>query len=162
MMWRMATQLRKELIYDATLDEVAAMLADPAFREEVLAAQRVVRGSAAVEGSQVTVEQVWSADTLPSFAKKFAGDEIVIIQQETWGTPTSADVTVAFPGKPGDISGTSSLAPTSTGGTVQTVDLTIKVGIPLVAGKIERLVADMLAKALDKEHEVGRRWLSRA
>ena len=39
--------------------------------------------------------------------------------------------------------------------------MTIRVGIPLVAGKIEKLVAEMLGKALDKEHETGRDWLAR-
>ena len=34
-------------------------------------------------------------------------------------------------------------------------------GIPLVGGKIEGLVADMLHKALEAEHEVGRDYLSR-
>ncbi len=157
----MSTQLRKELAYDASVEEVAAMLADPDFREKVLAAQRVLRGSALVEGSRVTVEQVWSADRVPSFVRKFVGDEIVIVQEETWRTPTSAAVRMSIPGKPGDMSGTSTLEPTSTGGTVQTVDLMIKLGIPLVAGKIEKLITDMLTKALDQEHKVGRQWLAK-
>lgn len=156
----MATQLRKELSYDASVEEVAAMLLDPAFRERVLAAQRVVRGSVSVEGSDVTIEQVWSAASIPSFARKFVGDEIVIVQEEMWGTPTAADVTVTIPGKPGDMSGTATLAPTSAGGAVETIDLTIKVGIPLVAGKIEKLIVDMLTKALDKEHATGVAWLA--
>ena len=37
--------------------------------------------------------------------------------------------------------------------------MTIRVGVPLVAGKIEKLVAEMLGKALDKEHEAGQDWL---
>lgn len=157
----MATQLRKELAYDAPPEEVAAMLHDTAFREEVLAAQQVVRGSASTEGSNVTVEQVWSSERLPSIAQKFVGHEVVIVQEETWDTPTSADILVALAGHLGDIAGTSTLAPTSEGGTVQTVDLRIKVGVPFVAGKIEKMVADLLDKALDKEHETGVTWLAR-
>ncbi len=158
----MATQLRKELAYDAAPEEVAAMLHDLAFRDEVIAAQHVLRGSASAKGSDVTVEQVWSSERLPSMARKFVGAEILIVQEETWGTPTSADVLVTIAGQPGDISGTSSLDPSASGGTVQTVDLSIKVGIPFVAGKLEKMIADLLDKALDKEHRVGQEWLARS
>lgn len=156
----MATSLRKELPYDASPDAVAAMLTDVAFREEVLARQHVVRGSVTVEDRDVTIEQVWSATSLPSFARKVAGDEIVIVQEERWGAPTTADVRVTIPGKPGDMTGTTRLTPAGDG-TVQVVEMTIKVGIPLVGGKIEKLIADMLGKALDREHQVGREWLAR-
>ncbi|KRF36697.1 DUF2505 domain-containing protein [Nocardioides sp. Soil805] len=156
----MATSLRKELAYDATPDAVAAMLADPAFREEVLERQHVLRGSASVDGSTVVVEQVQSAAGLPGFAQKFVGDEIVIVQTERWGSDTAADLHLAIPGKPGDITGTVRLTPAGAG-TVEVVDLSVKVSIPLVGGKIEKLVADMIEKALAKEHEVGQEWLAR-
>ena len=156
----MATSLRRELPYDASPDAVAAMLADTAFREEVLERQRVVRGSVKIEGGQVTIEQVQSAAALPSFARKLVGDEIVILQQEHWRTSTSADLHVSIPGKPGDMTGPLHLSEAG-GGTLEVIELVIKVGIPLVGGKIETLIADMLNKALDKEHQVGREWLAR-
>jgi hypothetical protein len=156
----MATSLRKELAYDASPDAVAAMLADVAFREEVLARQHVLRGSATVEGDTVVVEQVQSAASLPSFARKFVGDEIVIVQTERWGSTTAADLHLTIPGKPGDITGDVTLSPAGAG-TVEVVDLTVKVSIPLVGGKIEKLVADMIEKALAKEHQVGQEWLAR-
>ena len=37
----------------------------------------------------------------------------------------------------------------------------IKVGIPLVGGKIESLIADLLPKALKAENNVGRDYLAR-
>lgn len=156
----MATSLRKELRYDASPDAVAAMLADVAFREEVLARQHVLRGSVTVEGDTVVIEQVQSAADLPSFARKFVGDEIIIVQTERWGTKTAADLHLTIPGKPGDITGDLSLTPTGSG-TVEAVDLSVKVSIPLVGGKIEKLVADMIEKALAKEHQVGQEWLAR-
>jgi hypothetical protein len=156
----MATSLRKELAYDAGPDAVAAMLVDASFREEVLARMRVLRGSATVADKVVTIEQVQSADGIPSFARKIVGDEIDILQVEDWSAGHTADVRVTIPGKPGDMSGTARLVPAG-GQTLEVVELTITVGIPLVAGKIEKLVADMLHKALDKEHEVGREWLAR-
>jgi len=156
----MATRVHEELAYDAPVEAVAAMLADPAFREKVLERQRVLRGSVSIDGGRVRIEQVQSAQGIPAFATKLVGDEITIVQEEDWRSPTEGDVTVTIPGKPGDMSGRATLAPRGDG-TVETVDLTVKVGIPLVGGKLEKLIADLLARALRKEHEVGVEWLAR-
>ena len=48
----------------------------------------------------------------------------------------------------------------SGGTTTETVDLTVKVGIPLVGGKLEGLIGDLLLKALKAENVVGRTWLA--
>lgn len=159
MMSAMGRRVLKELQYDASLGQVAEMLADPAFREQVLADQEVLRGSVDVSGGVVTIEQVQSADGLPSFATKLVGDEITIVQQETWTSPEHADVVVTIPGKPGEIAGTTSLAERD-GTTIETIDLEVTVRIPLVGGKLEGLVAGLLAKAIDKEHATGRAWLA--
>ena len=150
----MATTLRKELTYDARPEAVHAMLTDPAFREESLERQHVLRGSAKAEGEKMTIEQVQSAGSLPSFARKLVGDEIVILQQEWWTSATAADVHVTIPGKPGDMKGTARLTESGSG-TVETVDLTVKVAIPLVGGKLESLMADQVRQGMDIEHQVG-------
>ena len=153
-------KLTRQLTYDASAEAVSAMLDDPAFREEVLERQRVVRGSVTVEGDHVRIEQVHSTDGLPSFATKLAGNEIVIVQEEVWTSPTSADVRLSIPGKPGEANGTLTL--TESGGTTtEVMDLDVVVRIPLVGGKVEELVRDMVGVALDVEERVGREWLAR-
>lgn len=160
----MATQVTVELTYDAPADAVYAMLTDPAFREEACQRMKVLRASATVEdgaaGTVVTIDQVQPAQGLPSFATKLVGDEIRIVQEETWTGGRHADVHVSIPGKPGEMVGTAVLEETD-GSTVEKVELEIRVRIPLVAGKIEKLVADMLRKALRAENEAGRDYLSR-
>jgi hypothetical protein len=153
-------KLSKKLTYDASADAVAAMLDDPAFREAVLERQRVKRGSVAIDGDVARIEQVRSADDIPSFAKKFVGDEIVIVQTETWTSAHGADVELAIPGKPGEAVGTLALVE-SGDTTTETVELDVSVKIPLVGGKIEAMIADMIGHALDVEHQVGVEWLSR-
>ena len=157
---QMSTKLTKRLTYDATAEEVAAMLDDQAFREAVLERQRVVRGSVAIDGDVVTVEQVRSADDIPSFARKFVGDEILIVQTENWTSPTSADVRLTIPGKPGEAVGTLQLVE-SGGTTTETIDLDLTVKIPLVGAKVEQLIAGIVSAALDIEQRVGREWLAR-
>ncbi|CAB4686144.1 MAG: DUF2505 family protein [Actinobacteria bacterium] len=159
----MSKRLTHEMTYDAPPAQVAAMLADPAFRERVCDYQGVLAKTVTIvpegEGKQVTIDQVQRAAGIPSFAKKFVGDEINIVQTESWASATKGDIVVTIPGKPGDMTGTVSLKE-SGGGTVETVDLTIKVGIPLVGGKIESLISELLLKALKAENKVGRDYLS--
>lgn len=161
----MTKRLTHDLTYDAPMAEVAAMLADPDFREEVCERQGVVRAMVSVDpddagGMEVTIDQVQAAHGIPSFAKKFVGDEINIVQQESWSSPVEGDITVTIPGKPGEMRGTARLRE-SGGRTVETVDLSIKVNLPLVGGKIEGLIADLLLKALKAENATGRDYLSR-
>jgi hypothetical protein len=160
----MSKHLVHRMTYDAPLAAVRAMLDDPQFRKDVCAAQHVnrvdVRIERAGDHTEVVVDQWQVTSGIPSFAKRFTGDETNVVQTESWATPDSADLVVTIPGKPGDIRGTIELTE-SDGVTTETVDLTVKVGIPLVGGKIESLVADLLLHALAKEETVGRRYLSR-
>lgn len=158
----MAKRISHDLTYDAPLGAVAAMLADPAFREAVCERQHVLRHDVTVEetaaGRKVTIDQVQAAKGIPSFAAKFVGDEIHIVQAETWTADDHGDIEVTIPGKPGQMSGTATLVE-SGGVTTETVTLTIRVGIPLVGGKIEGLIGDLLLRALRTENTVGREWL---
>lgn len=156
----MGTRLTKLLTYDATAEAVAAMLDDPAFREAVLRKQQVVRGSVDIDGDVVTIEQVRSADDIPAFARTFVGDEILIVQTENWTSPSSADVRLTIPGKPGEAVGTLELVE-SGGITTESIDLDLTVKVPLVGGKIEKLIAGIFSSALDIEQRVGREWLAR-
>jgi hypothetical protein len=160
----MSKRVRHDLVYEAPAAEVLAMLHDASFREEVCDATGVLRHKVTVTdsdaGTEVRIEQVQTAQGIPSFAKKFVGDEIEIVQTETWVDETRADVEVTIPGKPGHMRGTATLVE-SGGTTTEQVDLEIKVNIPLVGGKIEGLIADMLLKALKTENVTGRDYLSR-
>lgn len=160
----MATRLVQELRYDAPVAEVAAMLCDPAFREEVCVSLRATSHDVKVDtgagGTTVRIEMTQPTDRVPSFARKFVGDGAHIVQTETWRTTTEAEVVVTIPGKPGEMAGTARLVEVD-GVTTETVDLQIKVRIPLVAGKIEDLIAKLLGSALRAEERTGQTWLAR-
>src|SRR5687768_6664878 len=160
----MAKTISEKLTYPgATIEQVAAMYANAGFREAVAEHQRAVRSSAELNGtgagSTARVEIVHGTEKVPSFARKFVGDEIAIVQEETWTSETHADVLVTIPGKPGDMTGTFDLAQVGDD-VVETVLLTVKVNIPFVGGKVEDLIAGLLSKALRAENEVGRKWLT--
>jgi len=159
-----STPVRYDLTYDAPLDRVTAMLADPAFREEVCDYIGVTRKSVVIEpvgeGLHVTIDQWQPTGRVPGFAKKFVGDEVNIVQREVWTTPVLGDITVTIPGKPGDMTGTARLSEAH-GVTTESVQMNVKVGIPLVGGKIESYIGSMLLKALKAENHVGRDYLAR-
>jgi carbon monoxide dehydrogenase subunit G len=151
------------MTYDAPPADVQAMLADPVFREKVCAAMNAVRHDVSIDGSgkgmKVVVDQTQPAQGIPSFAKKFVGDEIRIVQRESWKDESKASLTVEIPGKPGDFKGDIDLDDDGDG-TKETVAGEIKVKIPMVGGKLEGLIGDLLRSALKSEERVGRAWLA--
>jgi hypothetical protein len=154
------------LRYDgATLAQVHEMLADPAFREKVCDYQGVTRHTVQIKkdhkGMTIEIDQIQAARGIPGFARRFVGDEINIVQTEDWTAPAKGNIHLAIPGKPGEMSGTAMLTE-DPDGTTETVNLSVKVNIPLVGSKIEGLLADLLSKALRAEHEVGVKWLAGA
>lgn len=157
-------KINEELRYDgATIEQVYGMLGDPGFRSQVCERMQVLRHDVDVdadgESMTVRIDQIQPARGLPGFAQKFVGDEIHIVQTEDWTSPEKGNIHVSIPGKPGEMSGTAMLTE-DPDGTTETVNMTVKVNIPLVGGKIEGLVADMLTKALHAENRTGKEWLS--
>jgi hypothetical protein len=156
-------KFRHELAYDAGPDQVFEMLADPAFREAACAAQDVI--SADVEltrtgnGFSLTVDQQQRTDDLPSFARAFAGDSTQAIQREEWADTTGGTLKIEAPGKPSEIAGTITLRPEGSR-TVEIVELDVRIKVPLIGGKLEKLLADKVRSGMDSEHAVGVAWLA--
>ncbi|MFI5624212.1 DUF2505 domain-containing protein [Nocardioides sp. NPDC051685] len=156
----MSKKLSVDLAYDAPIAAVSGMLADAAFREQVCDAQHALSKSVAITGSTVSIRYAQAVSGVPGFAKKFVGDTIEVHQDEIWSADfTSGDLKLTLPGKPGSLAGSARLAENGTG-TVETVTLTATVNVPLVSGKLEDLILSIFKKALEKEHEVGTRWLA--
>jgi hypothetical protein len=157
-----AMKFRTELSYDASLDEVFAMLSDPAFREQVAEAQEVVsvdvRLTPTDDGFTLISDQVQNTENLPAIAKKITGDTTQAVITEEWTSHTSGSISITAPGKPTAASGTITLAPDGDG-TVEIVELDVKVKVPLVGGKLEKLMADNIESGFRVEHTVGRAWL---
>jgi hypothetical protein len=145
-----------------TVQSVYAMFADPAYRKAVGDYQRVTAFSCEItpqgSGMEVRLEEAHGTDRIPSFAQKMVGGEIRFVQQESWSSPSGADVHVTIPGKPGDMTGTTSLTQSGPD-VVQRIDLAVKVSVPLIGGKLEDLVAGFVTQAFDAENKVGVKWL---
>jgi uncharacterized protein YndB with AHSA1/START domain len=156
-------KFRHELTYDAPPAEVFAMLADPAFREAACAAQDVISAEVHLErvgdGFTLTIDQEQRTDDLPGFARTFAGDSTRAIQREEWVDPTGGTLRIDAPGKPSEVKGTIALQPEGSG-TREIVEIELKIKVPLVGGKLERLLADRITAGMEAEHQVGIHWLA--
>jgi len=151
------------LSYPATtVADVYAMLGDPAYRKAVGDYQKVTDFACDITpvdgGMEVRLEQAHGTDRIPAFAQRLVGSEIRFVQEESWSSPSAADIHVTIPGKPGDMTGTTTLTQAGDD-VVQQIDLAVKVSIPLVGGKVEDLIAGFIGKAFQAENKVGVKWL---
>ncbi|MGY2874024.1 carbon monoxide dehydrogenase subunit G [Marmoricola sp. URHA0025 HA25] len=157
-----AMRLHHELAYDAPPADVLAMLADPLFWDRVAEATGALSSTATVglEGTatRIVVDQQQVVAGVPSFAKKFVGDSTRAITTQVW-QGNAASVQVDTPGKPTSMSGTATLAENGTGSTL-TYDLEVKASVPLIGGKLEKLVVELTTDGYDKEQAVGAAWLA--
>lgn len=103
------------------------------------------------------------AEHLPGVVRKVAPDGVTIERTETW-TGAQPDgsyrgtVRASVSGMPGSMEGTMSVADTG-GGSQLLLDGQVKVGIPLVGGKIEGAIVDEIGKLLQAEGRFTNRWL---
>ena len=157
-------KFHKEIRFEAPVADVYAMLGDRAFREKVAAAAGASSYDVSVspngpDGFASVVETRQSSTDLPGVARKFLGDEYTIRQEETWAEPDEGALDVTIPGTPGMIGGVIALAADGTA-TVQSVDADIKVKIPLIGGKVEKLIGQVLGNLLKLQGRVGNDWLA--
>ena len=156
-------KFRHELSYDASPDQVFEMLADPEFRRRSCEAMEVISADVQLErdgqGFTLVIDQLQNTKDLPGFARTFAGESTQAVQRESWSTSSIGELSIESPGKPTSATGTIRLEPTAIG-TTEIVELEIKVKVPLIGGKLEKLMAEKVAAGMDLEHEVGVAWLA--
>lgn len=155
-------RLTRSFSYAAPTAAVVAMMQDPAFWDRVAEATGALSSATTVStnGASVVVvsDQQQAVVGVPSFAKKLVGDSTHAIITTTWAGE-HGDYEVATPGKPTSISG--SVAVTAAGVGAQVVyDLEVKASVPLIGGKLEKLVCDLTGEGFEKEHAVGVAWLA--
>jgi carbon monoxide dehydrogenase subunit G len=157
-----AMKFRHELSYDAPPDAVFEMLADPEFRKGSCAAMEVISADVQLEreddGFALVIDQLQNTKELPSFARAFAGDSTQAIQREVWSGRSEGSLSIESPGKPTSATGTIRLEPDGAG-TREVVELEIRVKVPLIGGKLEKLMAEKVRAGMDVEHTVGAAWL---
>ncbi|HZX07783.1 DUF2505 domain-containing protein [Kribbella sp.] len=159
-------ELKMSASYDATPEEVFAIVTDTAFREQACERTKAlsydVKVSTSGGDTVVRVSRKMEAKDIPDMARKFVGETLTVVQTETWH-PAAADGS-----RTADVSGEISNTPVTLKGTaritangaqaVQAIDLDIKVAVPLIGKKMEPFVVDAIRNGLQKEHDLGHEW----
>jgi Protein of unknown function (DUF2505) len=146
-----------EVRYDASPDDVYAMLTDPVFREKAAKTQGATKVEVTVDGGSVRIDMVSPNTDIPAFARKVVGVSVHAIQEEEWDG-RSADFAITTPMMPAAIRGRRELVADGDG-CLDTFEGESKVRIPVIGGKLEKLFAEKLAAGWDAEHGVGVSWL---
>lgn len=164
---RMATSLEHRSTFPAPPDEVFQTLTDKAFLAERL---RDIGGKGATlldhsrDGGRVTfrMRQGVDASRLPSAVRSILNGDLVVEREERWqpdGAAHAGTSRVTIAGVPGEITGRSRISGTNAEATL-VITAQVKVSIPLVGGKLERVVAEQVGKLLTAEAEYAEKWLA--
>lgn len=103
-------------------------------------------------------------DSIPSFAKSFVSDNMTIHQKVTWqkqgGTTRQGLYSGQLMGKEGGVQADLFLEPNASGsGCQMRIEGRIKVGIPLVGRKIEKLMAERASEAFENDLAATKQYL---
>jgi hypothetical protein len=97
-------------------------------------------------------------DGVPGFLQRFLPSDRRVVETFQWA-PDAGDGTrrgtwkADIPGAPAKLGGTMRLEPTAAGSRY-TIEGDVKVSVPLIGGKAEGFIAEMVRKLAAKEHEL--------
>ena len=163
----MSTRVSSVEQLESPLDDVFRVLTAASWVEHKAAALhdggRVVDRQATAEGGVLLVVSRTLPRGAPGFVERFLPADGRLVQSDRWeggapGEARSGTWSVALPGAPATLGGTMRLDPAGTG-TRYAVDGQVEVRVPLIGGKAERYVAEMVGKLARKEAALLRREL---
>lgn len=154
--------------YDASPEEVFAMITDITFQEQVFERLQVQSYDVVVgdAGDDLRVRCHWQTQAfdVPVVARRFVGNTLELAQVKVWHRADvdgarAADVDGEVTGVPVKVTGTTRIVPAGRG-TTQAFDLQVTASVPMVGKGIEQVVGDAVRVRLEKKFEVARAWLS--
>ena len=100
--------------------------------------------------------QMKSDAPIPDFAKKFVSDSISVVQQDSWDIPTlTGRIETELKGMPVRISADMALKSEATG-CVNQLKWTVSCSIPLIGGKLEKIIAEDLQIKSRRDQQVSK------
>ena len=152
--------------FDADPDTVLKMFCDPAYHQKLqqaLGSINVRQKAHSDDGNEFSITlayEVKSEVPLPGFAKKILGETTEVEQTETWNrAQRTGSVAVRMKNLPGGLNCRTALEEKG-GGTRKTFDWDISVKVPLVGGKIEKLIVDDVRSKDAQESAAASRLLA--
>ncbi|MDQ3761640.1 MAG: DUF2505 domain-containing protein [Actinomycetota bacterium] len=158
----MASQLALRHRYPEPPERMREVLTDPAYLREKLRAvggprAELVSREQDERGVTVVLRQAVPQDALPSFLRSVLPGDLTIRRTETW-TSSGGRVHAVVDGAPGTITGVMRFEP-DPAGCVLGAQLTAEVGLPLIGGKVEKIITDNVATLMEAEYRFTLEWL---
>jgi hypothetical protein len=105
------------------------------------------------------VRQGLAAQHLPSAVRTLLKGDLVVDRTETWRHDLTGTVRATIPGVPGEINGRMRLSDLDEGSEWVT-SLEVRVGLPIIGGKIEKSIGEQVVKLLANEATFTDKWLA--
>lgn len=125
-----------------------------------------VGGEAGDDGTieVVTLQEVHSHN-LPAMVTQLHRGDLYFRREESWGPVTEGMATASIKGSivdtPVNVLGTAELSPIAHGGARLTFRVTIHVRIPLIGGKVEKIIGTHLADLVTREQRFTTDWITK-
>ncbi len=156
--------------YEGTVDEVhrafserdywLARLAESGVDDSALESMRVSEGTI-----DVVTLQVVRSHNLPGLVTQLHRGDLCIRREENWGPIADGTATASIAGSildaPVNLSGTAVLSSIAgSGGARVEFRVTVQVRIPIVGGKVEKLLGSVLTSLVAGEHRFTTTWIA--
>jgi uncharacterized protein DUF2505 len=134
--------------------------------DEVRLEHMRVGGESGDDGTvEVVTLHVVRSHNLLSVVKQLHRGDVSIRRTETWGPVVGGTATASFTGAilgtPVDVRGTAELSPAAdSGGARLGMQASIQVRVPIIGGKVERLIAMNLGELVSKEQQFTAEWVA--
>lgn len=151
--------------YTKGSDSVIKMFTDKDYfqrKYELQGAQNIELLEHKAQGDDFTVQflrQVPAEVKVPGFAKKFVPDLMTVTQRDTWNAATKTGrLDIDLKGIPGSVVSDMRLEDTASGCDL-VMDWTITCSVPLVGGKLEKVLWEDLRSKMASDTEAGEQLL---
>jgi uncharacterized protein DUF2505 len=142
-----------------------ARLADIAVDEATMESMRL-GGESGDDGTvEVVTLQVVHSHNLHAVVKQLHRGDVCIRRKEMWGPLTDGtamgSIVVTILNTPVNVSGTGELSPIAgSGGARLTCRITVQVRVPIIGGKVERMIGAQLDELVSREQRLTAEWIA--
>jgi len=160
----MARRIELRTGYRHPADRVFAALTDQECVRERLASiggesSELVSFTANGDSTRIVMRQGIDAAVLPSVVRRVTPNGVTIERTETWQAGNRGTVEASVQGFTGSLRAAAAVVADAATGSELVLDGEVKVGIPLIGGKIEAVIAEQIGRLLSAEAKFTDRWL---
>lgn len=166
MIWGM--DLRLTTSYNATPEEVFAIITDVTFQSQVCERTHAALYSVSVDTADgdtlVRIRREVPEADVPELVRRAIGGNLVMMQTRRWHPAErdgarDAEIEGQFDGVPIQLSGRSRIVPEGES-TIESIELTVTSSVPVIGQRLERVAFDTVALGLNTKFELAWSWLA--